>query len=98
VYKVAHRAHRPRGVLRHAQVVLYRASIGNGAPDDMPFFEQFRDPALGWNGRVEGGVDIVVVDGGHVTALREPHVNALAVALREAVEHAVPDLPQAVAA
>lgn len=86
VYKVAHRTHRPRGMLRHGVAILYRASAGSGAADDMPFFEQFEDEALGWNRRVERGVAVVVVGGGHVTALQEPHVDALARAMREAID------------
>lgn len=86
VYKVAHRLHRPGGMLRHGAVVLYRASAGNGADDDMPFFEQFEDEALGWNKRVERGVAVVVVGGGHVTALQEPHVGGLARAMRQAID------------
>ena len=89
VYKVAHREHRPRGVLRGPDVVLYRATQGTGAPDDMPFFEQFSDCALGWGLRVEEDLQIVPIGGGHVSALQEPHVSGLARAMRDGIDAAM---------
>ncbi|MEG8024541.1 hypothetical protein QP162_08895 [Sphingomonas aurantiaca] len=59
LYKIAHRQHRPHGLLHNAHVVLYRAQAGTGAPDDMPFSEQFSDCALGWGARVADGVEIL---------------------------------------
>lgn len=83
LYKIAHRQHRPHGLLHNAHVVLYRARAGTGAPDDMPFSEQFSDCALGWGARVADGVEILTVPGGHVSALQEPNVATLAEAIRE---------------
>jgi thioesterase domain-containing protein len=89
IYKVAHREHRPNGLLQRGHVVLYRASKGNDAPDDMPFFEQFSDCALGWGARVMEPIDILPVPGGHVSALQEPHVAVLAQAVQDGIDRAI---------
>ena len=40
-----------------------------------------RDPTWGWSSLAAGGVDVVDLPGEHLTALRRPHVDALARAL-----------------
>jgi thioesterase domain-containing protein/NAD(P)-dependent dehydrogenase (short-subunit alcohol dehydrogenase family)/acyl carrier protein len=92
VYKVAHREHRPSGMLSAPVVALYRATQGSGAPDDMPFSEQFSDCALGWGQRVSDGLQIVTVPGGHVSALQEPHVGTLARAMQDGIDSSLSTL------
>ena len=44
-----------------------------------------RDPAMGWTGLVQS-LAIVEVPGNHETLLKEPHVGALAAALRQSLD------------
>jgi aspartate racemase len=50
-----------------------------------PYF-RIRDEALGWRKRVQGGVDIEFVPGGHETILRDPNVQVLARNLRQRIQ------------
>jgi thioesterase domain-containing protein len=44
------------------------------------------DPAMGWGGLAQGGIDIIPCPGSHHTLLREPHVRGLAAQLRAHLE------------
>ncbi|HEY4069414.1 MAG TPA: thioesterase domain-containing protein [Burkholderiaceae bacterium] len=59
-------------------VLLFRATRGNGDFADEPFRNLFNDPLLGWAARVTGQVTCVDVGGGHYSMLDEPHVRTLA--------------------
>ena len=78
VYEFAHREHRPEGVFHSGQVVVFRATSGNGSSADMPYIEKFEDPLLGWQPRVSSAVMCEDVPGGHSSMLQEPHVTVLA--------------------
>ena len=89
LYEVAHRQHRPAGLFDGGDVVLFRATAGNGTEEDIPFAEKYSDCILGWGKRVVDDVTLVPVPGGHVSLLREPHVTVLASALQAAIDHAL---------
>lgn len=89
LYEVAHRQHRPTGLLKGGKVVLFKAMFGNGTVDDAPYREVYRDVALGWGKRVAGEVNVVPVPGGHSSALQEPHVEILARRFQDAVDSAI---------
>lgn len=54
----------------HAPVLLFKRRR-------QPFY-YVRDPQMGWGGRTSGGVEIYVIDGGHVDMLRDPYVRRVA--------------------
>lgn len=89
LYQVAHRRHRPQGLLCDCNVVLYKATQGTGAPDDIPFGLQFSDCIMGWGKRVAEPVTLVEVPGGHTSTLQEPNVPVLARAVQEAIDAAL---------
>jgi acyl transferase domain-containing protein/thioesterase domain-containing protein/aryl carrier-like protein len=88
LYEAAHRAHRPEGLFAGGDVVLFRATAGNGAEDDIPFGEKYSDCILGWGRRVADDVILVRVPGGHTSLLQTPHVEVLAGALQRAIDAA----------
>jgi len=89
VYGAAHRQHIALGMLRGTEVVLFRATHGDGTAADLPFREVYRDPLMGWQQRVERPVRAVDVLGGHSTALQEPHVVFLAHEMQRTLDHAL---------
>ncbi|HKY80984.1 MAG TPA: thioesterase domain-containing protein, partial [Sphingobium sp.] len=86
LYKAAHRRHRPRGLICAQKVVLFKATQGNGAPDDSPYCAQFADHAFGWGRRVANHIEVVDIPGGHSSALQEPNVGTLARLMQEAID------------
>jgi thioesterase domain-containing protein len=67
--------------LSRASVVLVRARAGvDGVADDMPYVEVYADETLGWRALIEK-LNVIDVDGGHSSMLREPFVQSLATAL-----------------
>ena len=89
LYEIAHREHEPRGQFASGEVALFRATAGDGSEGDIPFFEKYSDPLLGWGPRVKGGVELVPVPGGHSSALQEPHVRVLSAELQRRIDAAL---------
>ncbi len=92
VYNHAERDFRPSTRL-DAPVLLVRAGADGGdyRADD-PLIAIFRDPLLGWGGRVAGGpgsIEVVDVPGGHGGMLQEANVGAIAAPLRAAIDRAL---------
>ncbi|HVS76974.1 MAG TPA: amino acid adenylation domain-containing protein, partial [Steroidobacteraceae bacterium] len=83
-YLLAEREYRPGGQLQEADLVLFRASRGEGI--DAPFIEFYEDPLLGWTKRSARGVRAVDVPGGHTSMLQEPHVESLGRRMQEAID------------
>jgi thioesterase domain-containing protein len=56
-------------------------------PDESPHSEKLRkmaqDPTRGWGELAAGGVRIIDVPGTHTSMLRKPHVETLAVLIKE---------------
>jgi thioesterase domain-containing protein len=69
-------------------VLLVRASEGNGDFGDEPYRNLFNDPLLGWGRRVRGQVLCADVGGGHYSMFQEPHVQALADRLQPHIDAA----------
>lgn len=88
MYEVAHRQHEPSGRLHGADMVVYRASHGDGSSADEAYVGIYSDPLLGWQPRVVGPVVAVDVPGGHTSLLQEPHVRVLAEAMQMHLERA----------
>ncbi len=82
LYELAHEAHHPQGLFAGGDVALFRATTGNGAPEDIPFMEVYSDCILGWGRRVADEVELVPVPGGHTSLLQEPHVATLSALLQ----------------
>lgn len=78
VYECAHREHAPQGVFQSGNVVLFRATLGDGSTADEPYVEKFEDPLFGWQLRVASAVLAEDIPGGHSSLLQEPHVRVLA--------------------
>ncbi|MFZ2651072.1 MAG: beta-ketoacyl synthase N-terminal-like domain-containing protein [Burkholderiaceae bacterium] len=89
LYEVAHREHVPTGVFSSGMVTLFRATKGDGSTADIPFAEIYTDADLGWSKRVLGDLRVVDVPGGHSSALQEPHVRMLAVAMQRSIDMAI---------
>jgi thioesterase domain-containing protein len=89
LYQVAHRQHRPRGLLSGCDVVLYKATQGTGAADDVPFGQQYSDCIMGWGKRVAEAVRLVEIPGGHTSSLQEPNVTTLARAMQNDIDTAL---------
>jgi thioesterase domain-containing protein len=83
-YLYAQRGYRPRGRLEEGDLVLFRATRGEGI--DAPFRDFYVDPLLGWGIRGARGVRVEDVPGGHTSMLQEPHVDILARRMQEAID------------
>lgn len=92
LYQAAHRLHRPQGLIRAEKVLLYKATVGNGAEDDQPFGEQFVDHAMGWGRRVANHIEVIDVPGGHSSLLQQPHVATLARLMQNALDEVLIDI------
>ncbi len=88
LYELAHREHEVHGVFQCGDVVLFRATEGDGTVGDVPFREIYADPLLGWGTRAARGVEAIDVPGGHSSALQEPHVATLARELQRTIDAA----------
>ncbi len=88
VYEHAHKEHIPRGILRRGDVVVFRATQGDGTLADAPYIEKFVDPLLGWQRRVGTPVLAESIPGGHSSMLQEPHVRFLALAMQRHLDTA----------
>ncbi|MFT3965609.1 MAG: beta-ketoacyl synthase N-terminal-like domain-containing protein [Sphingobium sp.] len=86
LYEVAHKLHRPAGILDGASVTLFKATEGNGQKEDIAYAAVYDDYALGWGRRVASEVTVLSVPGGHGSVLQEPHVGTLARLFQEAVD------------
>ena len=82
-YLYAEREYRPGRPLDDGDLVLFKATSGEGI--DAPFSDFYEDPLLGWRPRSGRGVRAVDVPGGHTSMLQEPHVDILAASLQAAV-------------
>ena len=72
--------------LCNVSVVLVRARRQSLVIDDSPYRFIYADEKLGW-GAIIQGLAVVDVDGGHMTMLQEPFVEALAAALMTHLNH-----------
>jgi thioesterase domain-containing protein len=71
-----------------ADAVLFRATQGNSELADWPFASQYQDPDFGWRAHIRGQLQVIDVAGGHVSMLREPHVDGLAEKLQALIDRA----------
>ena len=78
IYECAHSEHVPKGVFRSGNVVLFRATQGDGSTADEPYMDKFEDALFGWQPRVASAVLAEDIPGGHSSLLQEPHVRVLA--------------------
>jgi thioesterase domain-containing protein len=83
-YLYAEREYRPGRGLANGDLVLFKATSGEGI--DAPFSDFYEDPLFGWNARSARGVRALAVPGGHTSMLQEPHVDVLAASLQAAVD------------
>jgi amino acid adenylation domain-containing protein len=86
-YLHAEREYRPGGRLEQGLLVLLRATCGEGI--DAPFIDFYADPLLGWSSLSAREVRVVDVPGGHTSMLQEPHVDALAERMQEAIDESL---------
>ncbi|PNU04329.1 type I polyketide synthase [Novosphingobium guangzhouense] len=89
LYEVAHKEHRPIGILQATGVALFKASDDTDLADDTPYRKVYRDYALGWGKRVREDIVIIDVPGGHMSNLQEPHVATLAPLFQSALDDAI---------
>lgn len=93
VYEYAHKEHKPRGLFRSGDVVVFRALKGDGSVADMPYIEKFVDPLLGWQLRVASAVAAEDIPGGHSSLLQEPNVQVLAQRMQHHLDAAWAKVP-----
>ncbi|MEL7399620.1 MAG: thioesterase domain-containing protein, partial [Pseudomonadota bacterium] len=74
-----------------SQMLLIRASEGDGTKADLPYVELCGDPLLGWASRVQQEIRVCDVPGGHSTMLSDTNVQALADALNTFVQDSTAD-------
>ena len=86
-YLFAERGYRPAGRLEYGDLVLFKATSGEGI--DAPFIDFYEDPLLGWNARSARGVRALDAPGGHTSMLQEPHVDLLAMSLQAAMDESL---------
>ena len=89
MYEVAHKEHLPAGVFSGGDVVLYRATKGDGSTADVPFKDIYLGDAMGWERRVTRELVVTDIPGGHSSALQEPNVNVLARKMQEDIDIAL---------
>jgi thioesterase domain-containing protein/acyl carrier protein len=89
MYEVAHKEHQPQGLFDGGDVVVFRATEGDGSVGDVPYVDIYADEALGWRPRVAGTVQVVDIPGGHSSALQEPHVGELARKMQQCIDAAL---------
>jgi thioesterase domain-containing protein len=77
IYTFAEQDHVDPGPL-NADVLLIRATQGNGDIGDEPYMNLYADPLLGWGRRVRGKVNAFDIPGGHYSMFQEPNVKAMA--------------------
>jgi thioesterase domain-containing protein/acyl carrier protein len=87
ILRFSRRQHLPEGRFA-GNVVLIRATAGNGDAADEPFVNLYRDPLLGWGKRVEGKLQVYDVPGGHSSMLSDPEVRASGELLQAVVQAA----------
>ena len=75
-------AYRPKTY--RGRAVVFRAAA-------QPVFRPWDEPALGWRDLISPAPEVRVVPGNHRTMISEPHVRALARALRQALDDAEAD-------
>ncbi len=78
MYEIAHKEHMPTGLFSGGDVVLYRATKGDGSTGDVPFKEVYLGDVMGWEKRLAGQMISTDIPGGHSSALQEPNVKVLA--------------------
>lgn len=83
-YLYAEREYRPDGRLEEGELVLFKATRGEGI--DAPFVDFYEDPLLDWSKRSRRSVRAVDVPGGHTSMLQEPHVDVLARLMQQAID------------
>ena len=81
LYYFARSHYTPTGLMP-GDIVLLRATRGDGTQADTPGVEMYADPQFGWAQRTTGRVYVFDVPGGHSTMLQEPQVEVLASVLQ----------------
>ncbi len=94
-YLFAERNYRPESAF-DGELVLFRATGGAGS--DEPYVERYQDPLLGWGPRATRGVRAIDVPGGHASMLQEPYVDVLAGEMQSAIDAALGEESEPVAA
>jgi thioesterase domain-containing protein len=94
IYEHAHEEHEAQGVFSGGEVVLFRATQGDGTLEDRPFREVYADPLLGWTPRVAEPLSVIDIPGGHSSALQEPHVDTLAAEMQRTIDKALARAPR----
>jgi acyl transferase domain-containing protein/thioesterase domain-containing protein len=89
MYEIAHKEHTPTGVFSGGDVVLYRATKGDGSSGDVPFKDIYLGEVMGWEKRLAGEIIVTDIPGGHSSALQEPNVKVLAAQMQEHIASAL---------
>lgn len=85
LYYFARDSYTPERVLR-GDLVLFRATQGDGSQADTPSIEMYADMQFGWPVRISGALRAFDVPGGHSTMLQEPHVDVLATLMQAEID------------
>ena len=93
IYALAESSHADPGRFE-GELLLFRATAGNGDFGDEPYKNLYTDPLLGWGERVRGQVHRLDIGGGHYSMFQEPHVRAVADTLQAHIDKARRGRPQ----
>ena len=63
------------------QVLLIRATCGDGSHADRPYIEEYVDPSFGWQDFCERAITLQDAPGGHSTMLKDENVDVIAKAI-----------------
>ncbi|MEL6353357.1 MAG: amino acid adenylation domain-containing protein [Cyanobacteria bacterium J06627_28] len=68
------------------QMLLIRATQGNGSAQDLPYVEVYADTLLGWQPYCKQPIETCDAPGGHSTMLRSENVDTIAAAIEDFIE------------
>ena len=89
LFMFAYREYLPERQLQ-SEMLLIRATAGNGTLADAPYVTEYEDPLLGWDEWTEQPVEVRDVPGGHSTMLSDRYVRTLASAMDAFINRRLP--------
>ena len=85
LFMFAYREYKPIRKLQ-SEMLLIRATQGNGSKADAPYITQYEDPLLGWNNWTDRPIQTKDVPGGHSTMLNNQNARSLAETIESFIE------------
>lgn len=93
LFMFAYREYSPVQPLK-SEIMLVRATEGNGTKANSPYVTEYEDSLLGWDDWTVQSVETCDVPGGHSTMLSDRYVRALAEAMDSFIERRLQEMSQ----